>query len=91
MFLSALKPPPPPLRIGDVVHHKPTNEHWIVGKVFDNGDILCCGWPLTRGLAADIRLVARCVDEEHQRLLKAFQRLHHNDPRRVEEWDPSHA
>jgi hypothetical protein len=74
-----------PIRIGDVVHHIPSNEHWVVAKVLDNGDIYCMGWPLTLGKAEDIRLVARCTDEEHQRLLRALTRTNPTDPRHVED------
>lgn len=71
------------MRVGDVVFHKPSSERWTVAKVYDNGNIIAAGWPLTYGDAKDIEIVKRCNDEQHTIMKKQLSGLDKEDPRYV--------
>ena len=56
-------------RAGDHVHHRPTDETWVVAYV--EGDRLgWCGWPEGEAKLSDCELVKECSDEEHVDLLE---------------------
>jgi hypothetical protein len=52
-------------RAGDIVHHEPTGEDWVVAYV-DGERIAWCGWPAGEAMAADCWLKKSCTDEEHR-------------------------
>lgn len=56
-------------RAGDIVHHEPSGEDWVVAYV-DGEDLAWCGWPDGIARAADCWLKKSCTDEEHLKLLK---------------------
>ncbi|MBR0687315.1 hypothetical protein JQ594_15395 [Bradyrhizobium manausense] len=56
-------------RAGDIVHHEPTGEDWLVAYV-DGENIAWCGWPAGEARAADCWLKTSCSDEEHLRWLR---------------------
>lgn len=46
------------MRVGDTVHHKPSNENWIVAAVWETtGDMAWCGWPEGRARRSSARPV----------------------------------
>lgn len=51
-------------RTGDTVHHIPSGEDWIVA-VCQDGEVIPCGWPLSRADAADCALIKAASDEDH--------------------------
>lgn len=51
-------------RAGDIVHHDPTGEDWVVAYV-DGEYLAWCGWPEGEAKAADCWLKKSCTDEEH--------------------------
>jgi hypothetical protein len=55
-------------RAGDIVHHEPTGEDWVVAYV-DGDHLAWCGWPSGEAKAADCWLKKSCSDEEHRDLL----------------------
>jgi hypothetical protein len=56
-------------RAGDIVHHEPTGEDWVVAYV-DGEHLAWCGWPAGEARAADCWLKTSCTDEEHMHLLQ---------------------
>lgn len=57
------------IRTGDTVHHKPSNEDWLVAYV--QGDRLAwCGWPEGEVQLKDCELVRACTDEQHWKLVR---------------------
>jgi hypothetical protein len=54
-------------RAGDVVHHVPTGEEWVVAYV-DGKYLAWCGWPDGVAQTSDCRLKTSCTDDEHLRL-----------------------
>ena len=57
------------IRAGDIVHHKPTGEDWVVAYV-DGEYLAWCGWPDGRAKLADCQLKKSCTDEEHIKWLR---------------------
>lgn len=54
---------------GDIVHHGPTGEDWVVARV--QGDQLAwCGWPQGWADLKDCTLVKKATPEERIDLLK---------------------
>lgn len=51
-------------RAGDIVHHDPTGEDWVVAYV-DGESLAWCGWPAGEVRAADCWLKKSCDDAEH--------------------------
>jgi hypothetical protein len=51
-------------RAGDIVHHEPSGEDWVVAYL-DGENIAWCGWPAGEARAADCWLKKSCTDEEH--------------------------
>jgi len=63
---------------GDIVHHGPTGEDWVVARV--QGEHLAwCGWPQGWADLKDCTLVKKATPEERIDLLKqiANSRGHH--------------
>ena len=57
------------IRAGDVVHHEPSDEDWVVAYV--QGDrIAWCGWPEGEAELKDCWLKKSCTDEEHRARLE---------------------
>lgn len=53
------------IRAGDIVHHEPTGEDWVVAYV--QGDRLAwCGWPAGEANLNDCWLKKTCTDAEHR-------------------------
>jgi len=53
---------------GDIVHHGPTGEDWVVRYV--KGDKLAwCGWPPGEADLADCTLIRKATGDEQARLL----------------------
>jgi hypothetical protein len=71
------------MRIGDIIHHKPSGEQWLVAKVCENGDIIAAGWPCTYAKASDCEMVEACGDIQHADMLRRLAGLPHDDPRYV--------
>lgn len=56
------------IRAGDIVHHEPTGEDWVVAYV--EGDRLSwCGWPEGEANLNDCWLKKTVSDEEHRKIL----------------------
>lgn len=54
------------IRCGDVVHHRPSGEDWVVAYAdYETGDLSAFGWPDSIGRLADCDMVRRASDEEH--------------------------
>lgn len=51
-------------RAGDIVHHEPTGEDWVVAYV-DGEKLAWCGWPAGEANAADCWLKKSVSDDEH--------------------------
>jgi hypothetical protein len=52
------------IRAGDIVHHEPTGEDWVVAYV--DGECLgWCGWPAGEAKLSDCWLKKTCTNEEH--------------------------
>lgn len=56
-------------RAGDIVHHEPTGEDWVVAYV-DGEYLAWCGWPAGEAKMDDCWLKKMCSDEEHIKWLK---------------------
>jgi len=54
---------------GDYVHHKPSDEHWVVACV-DGEYLHWCGWPEGDAKLSDCTLIRKATPEERQKLLK---------------------
>lgn len=54
----------PAIRAGDIVHHEPSGEDWVVAYV-DGDDLAWCGWPAGEARLSDCRLMKPCSDAEH--------------------------
>ncbi len=58
-----------PIRTGDTVLHKPSDERWLVAYV--QGDRLAwCGWPEGEAKLSDCELIKACSDEQHWKLVR---------------------
>lgn len=53
---------------GDVVHHMPTGEKWVVAWA-DERNLCCCGWPETIADVSDCALVEKATPEVRLKLL----------------------
>lgn len=56
-------------RAGDIVHHEPTGEDWVVAYC-DGERLAWCGWPDGEAKASDCWLKKSCTDEEHVQRLR---------------------
>lgn len=56
-------------RAGDIVHHEPTNEDWVVAYV-DGERLSWCGYPFGEAMASDCWLKKSCTDVEHRNWLE---------------------
>jgi hypothetical protein len=56
-------------RAGDIVHHEPTGEDWVVAYL-DGEHIAWCGWPAGEAMARDCWLKKSSTDEEHRSWLE---------------------
>lgn len=66
---------------GDHVYHEPTDEHWLVAYV-ENGNVVCCGWPLTYANLSDCTLTQKATPGQRDNLLKSMANISEPDPRR---------
>jgi hypothetical protein len=67
------------VRAGDIVHHEPTGEDWVVAYV--DGEYLgWCGWPAGEAKLSDCWLKKTCTDEEH---LHRLQEIAKSDGKRA--------
>lgn len=57
------------VRAGDVVKHLPSGETWMVAGAYENGDILCAGWPCSLARKGDYEITHRATDAEHLDML----------------------
>lgn len=58
------------LRTGDVVHHKPSGEDWVLAYAdYGTGKLSPCGWPECEGEIRDCTLVNAATDEESEGLV----------------------
>lgn len=57
------------IRAGDIVHHEPTGEDWVVAYV-DGEHLAWCGWPAGEAKLSDCWLKKSTTDEVHIGLLK---------------------
>lgn len=56
-------------RAGDIVHHEPSGEDWVVAYV-DGEDLAPCGWPDSLARASDCWLKKSVSDEDHVKILR---------------------
>lgn len=61
------------IRAGDHVEHGPTGETWVVGRVTAK-HLEPFGWPRSRALLADCRLVRSASDAEHAEAVASAER-----------------
>lgn len=66
-------------RAGDIVHHEPTGEDWVVAYV-DGEHLAWCGWPAGEALARDCWLKTSCSDNVH---FETLRRLSRSDGKRA--------
>lgn len=66
-------------RAGDIVHHEPTGEDWVVAYC-EGEDLAWCGWPDGLAKANDCWLKKSCTDEEH---LERLQEIAKSEGRRA--------
>jgi hypothetical protein len=59
------------MRTGDVVHHRPTDEMWVVAFCED-GRVVPMGWPMCYAQESDCDLTESATDEEHAHFLDAL-------------------
>lgn len=71
-------------RAGDIVHHEPSGEDWVVAYV-DGEDLAPCGWPDSLARAADCWLKKSCTDEEHLKWLRDISKADGRRGRRARE------
>lgn len=65
---------------GDIVHHGPSGEDWIVAYV--QGDTLCpCGWPETLAKLADCTLTRKATPTQRRELLYSLAAIRESDSR----------
>lgn len=56
--------------VGDYVHHRPSNEDWIVAAV-DGDRLYWCGWPFGGSAElSDCTLIKKATNEARDRLIK---------------------
>lgn len=68
-------------RCGDSVRHEPTGEDWLVA--YSEGEHLApAGWPDSRALLSDCRVIRRCTDEEHAKAVAQWRKGTGYDSRR---------
>lgn len=53
------------IRAGDHVHHAPSGEDWVIGRVSRDGYVEPFGWPRCRARANDCTVIKAATDEEH--------------------------
>ena len=51
-------------RAGDVVHHRPSGERWILATDEVDGRVYPMGWPESRAAASDCRMVRSATDAQ---------------------------
>jgi hypothetical protein len=58
------------MRTGDIVHHKPSGEDWVVAWAdHQSGYMAPCGWPTCQARIDDCRLVHTATDNETNDLI----------------------
>jgi len=60
---------------GDIVHHLPSGEEWLVAFV-QNGMMHWCGWPPGNAEEEEFRLVCSATPEMKQRLMEDKRTLY---------------
>jgi hypothetical protein len=58
-------------RAGDVVHHAPSGEDWVLATDEDDGGVYPMGWPSCRAKASDCRMVTRATDDQRYEVLRS--------------------
>lgn len=64
--------PTVPFRAGDIVHHNPSGEDWLIAGDEENGKVQPCDWPNTMAEAEDCRLMEAATDEDRLKMLNAW-------------------
>lgn len=60
-----------PFRAGDHVHHRPSDEKWVLAADQDPaGDVVWCGWPDGQARAINCDLIRAATDEERLAMLQ---------------------
>lgn len=72
-----------PPRCGDHVHHSPSGEDWVVAHV-SNNMLAWCGWPGGMAKLEDCRVIHRCTEEEHLKLVNEIASMGNCDDFRAE-------
>jgi hypothetical protein len=67
-----------PPRCGDHVHHEPSGEDWVVAHV-SNDMLAWCGWPGGMTKLSECRVIKRCSDEEHLKLVNEIANMSDGD------------
>ena len=67
-----------PPRCGDHVYHEPTEEEWVVAHV-DGDKLAWCGWPAGMANLSDCKVIMRCSDEEHMKLVNEIANISSDD------------
>lgn len=70
------------IEIADAVHHGPSGEDWIVGRV-DDSYVYPCGWPCCRAVLEDCTLIKKAGEAERASLIENLRRLPSSDPRHI--------
>lgn len=68
--IGAERTEPGTFRAGDHVHHKPSNENWVVACDEEGGKIMPSGWPCCLADAADCSLLKAATDAERLETLQ---------------------
>jgi hypothetical protein len=50
-------------RAGDIVHHGPSGEDWVLAIDEENGRVQACGWPESMAEAKDCKLKFAASDD----------------------------
>lgn len=68
------------IEIADHVHHKPSGENWVVGRV-DETHVYPCGWPESRAQLSDCVLTWKANEESRADLIEKLKKLPASDSR----------
>lgn len=63
-------------RAGDIVHHRPSGERWMLACDEYQGEVVCCGWPETFAKASDCELRHAANDADRRTILADVSRHH---------------
>lgn len=68
------------MRTGDIVHHKPSGEDWVVAWAdHESGYMAPCGWPTCEALISDCEIKTPATDDQCRELAGVLSRSGRTD------------